>query len=82
MVVKSMVAIQLYYSPLFKYKIMPILTVLLVIVLVGVVLWAVNTYIPMDKKIKTILNIVVVIFLIVWLLSVFGILSNLMSIHV
>lgn len=77
-----MVAIQLYYSPLFKYKIMPILTVLLVIVLVGVVLWAVNTYIPMDKKIKTILNIVVVIFLIVWLLSVFGILSNLMSIHV
>jgi len=61
---------------------MPILTVLLVIVLVGVVLWAVNTYIPMDKKIKTILNIVVVIFLIVWLLSVFGILSNLMSIHV
>ena len=82
MVVKSMFAIQLYYSPLFKYKIMPILTVLLVIVLVGVVLWAVNTYIPMDKKIKTILNIVVVIFLIVWLLSVFGILSNLMSIHV
>ncbi len=82
MVVKSMVAIQLYYSPLFKYKIMPILIVLLVIVLVGVVLWAVNTYIPMDKKIKTILNIVVVIFLIVWLLSVFGILSNLMSIHV
>lgn len=61
---------------------MPILTVLLVIVLVGVVLWAVNTYIPMDKKIKSILNIVVVIFLIVWLLSVFGILSNLMSIHV
>ena len=61
---------------------MPILTVLLVIVLVGVVLWAVNTYIPMDKKIKTILNIVVVIFLIVWLLSVFGIFSNLMSIHV
>lgn len=61
---------------------MPILIVLLVIVLVGVVLWAVNTYIPMDKKIKTILNIVVVIFLIVWLLSVFGILSNLMSIHV
>lgn len=61
---------------------MPLLTVLLVIVLVGVILWAVNTYIPMDRKIKNILNIVVVIILIVWLLKVFGIFSNLMSIYV
>lgn len=61
---------------------MPILTVLLVIVLVGVVLWAVNTYIPMDRKIKNILNIVVVIILIIWLLKVFGIFSNLMSVNV
>jgi hypothetical protein len=61
---------------------MPLLTVLLVIILVGVILWGANTYIPMDRKIRNILNIVVVILLIVWLLRVFGIFSNLMSIQV
>ena len=61
---------------------MSLLTVLLVIILVGVILWAVNTYIPMDSKIKDILNIVVVIIVVVWLLKVFGIFSNLMHIQV
>jgi hypothetical protein len=40
---------------------------------VGVLLWLVNSYIPMDAKIKRILNIVVVIVLVVWLLRVFGV---------
>ena len=61
---------------------MSLLTVLLVIILVGVILWAVNTFIPMDSKIKDILNIVVVIIVVVWLLKVFGIFSNLMHIQV
>lgn len=61
---------------------MPLLTILLVIIIVGVLLWAVNTYIPMDHKIKNILNIVVVIIVIVWLLKVFGIFSSLMNIQV
>ncbi len=61
---------------------MPLLTVLLVIIIVGVLLWLVNTYIPMDYKIKNILNIVVVIIVIIWLLRVFGIFSALMDIHV
>lgn len=42
------------------------------LVVVGVVLWLVNTYIPMDGKIKRILNIVVVVLLVIWLLQVFG----------
>ena len=46
-------------------------------VIVGVILWLVNAYVPMDKKIKTILNIVVVILVILWLLRAFGLLSGL-----
>ena len=56
---------------------MPLLTVLLVLIVAGVVLWLINTYIPMDRKIKNLLNIVVVIILVIWLLKVFGILSSL-----
>lgn len=61
---------------------MSLLSVLLVIIIVGVLLWLVNTYIPMDHKIKNILNIVVVIFIVIWLLKVFGLFSYLMGIQV
>ena len=56
---------------------MPLMNLLLVLVVVGVVLWLVNTYLPMDPKIKTILNIVVVIVVVIWLLRAFGILGSL-----
>lgn len=52
---------------------MPILTILIVLVVVGVLLWLINSYLPMDGKIKTILNVVVVILVILWLLKVFGV---------
>jgi hypothetical protein len=55
---------------------MPIFNILLVLIIVGVLLWLVNTYIPMDGKIKRIFNIVVVILVIVWLLRVFGLLDS------
>ena len=55
---------------------MPLLNVLILLVVVGVILWLVNTYIPMDGKIKNILNVVVVIIVVIWLLQVFGILSS------
>lgn len=61
---------------------MPLLTVLVVLIIAGVVLWLVNNYIPMDRKIKTILNIVVVIIVIVWLLKLFGVLSYLQNMTV
>nr|WP_315258459.1 Thivi_2564 family membrane protein [uncultured Flavobacterium sp.] len=61
---------------------MPLVTVLLVLIVIGVLLWLVNTYIPMDSKIKNIFNIVVVIFVIIWLLKVFGIFDNLMNVQV
>jgi hypothetical protein len=61
---------------------MSLLTILLVLIVVGILLWLVNTYIPMDSKIKTILNVVVVIVIIVWILKVFGIFSYLKDIHI
>jgi hypothetical protein len=61
---------------------MPLLTVLLIIIIIGVVLWLINSFIPMDRKIKQIFNIVVVIALIVWLLKVFGLFTYLMNINI
>jgi hypothetical protein len=61
---------------------MPLLTILLVIIIVGVLLWVVNSFIPMDRNIKSILNIVVVIVLIVWLFNVFGLFTYLTNIRV
>lgn len=52
---------------------MSILTILIVLVVVGVLLWLINSYIPMDGKIKKILNIVVVIVLVIWLLKALGV---------
>lgn len=61
---------------------MPLLTVLLILIIAGVLLWLVNSYIPMDSKIKAILNVVVVIVVIIWLLKVFGIIHYLTDIRV
>ena len=52
---------------------MPLVTLVITLIIVGVLLWLVNTYIPMDGKIKKIINIVVVIVVIIWLLRVFGV---------
>jgi hypothetical protein len=52
---------------------MSLISLLIALVIVGVVLWLINTYIPMDGKIKKILNVVVVIFVVVWLLGAFGV---------
>jgi len=60
---------------------MSLLTIFIVLIIVGVVLWLVNSYIPMDAKIKQILNIATVIFLIVWLLKVVGAFAYLGTIH-
>ncbi|MDP2945577.1 MAG: Thivi_2564 family membrane protein [Atribacterota bacterium] len=56
---------------------MSLISLLVVLIVVGVILWLINTYIPMDAKIKKILNVVVVIVVILWLLQAFGILGNL-----
>ena len=61
---------------------MPLLQVVIVIIVVGVLLWLVNTYIPMQSTLKKILNAVVVIAMVLWLMNVFGLLDSLLNIHV
>lgn len=56
---------------------MPLMSLLVTLIVVGVLLWLVNSYIPMDAKIKNILNIVVVIVVVLWLLRAFGVLGSL-----
>ena len=55
---------------------MPLISLIITLIVVGVLLWLVNTYIPMDPKIKKILNVVIVIAVILWLLSAFGIFTG------
>ncbi len=61
---------------------MPLIQVIIVLVVVGVILWLINSYIPMAGSIKMILNAVVIIAVVLWLLSVFGIIGNLAQIRV
>jgi len=55
---------------------MPLIQLLEVLIVVGVLLWLVNNYIPMAGSIKRILNVVVVVAVVLWLLNIFGILSS------
>lgn len=61
---------------------MPLIKLVLVLVAIGVILWVINRYIPMQSTIKKILNVVVVIAVIIWLLSVFGLIGNLSTIRI
>jgi hypothetical protein len=55
---------------------MSLISVILTLVVIGFLLWLINTFIPMAGSIKTILNIVVVVAVIIWILNVFGILPG------
>lgn len=61
---------------------MPIIQVIVVLIVVGVILWLINSFIPMARTIKGILNAVVIIAVILWLLKVFGVLGSLSRIRV
>ncbi|MCP9767036.1 hypothetical protein EGI22_03880 [Lacihabitans sp. LS3-19] len=58
---------------------MPLVNILVIIVVIGFLLWMINTYIPMDNKIKKIFNIVVVIAVIIWLLKILGLFNTVMN---
>jgi hypothetical protein len=61
---------------------MPLINVIVVLIVVGIILGLINRFIPMAGSIKSILNAVVVIAVVLWLLNVFGILSQLSTIRV
>ena len=61
---------------------MSLVTIVITLIVVGVLLWLVNGYIPMDGKIKKVLNIVVMVVVVLWLLNVFGVLGHLHDVRV
>jgi hypothetical protein len=61
---------------------MSLIGVVITLVIVGVLLWLLNTYVPMDGKIKQIINVVVVIVVVIWLLQAFGVLGSLQNIRI
>ncbi len=63
-------------------QIMPLLQIVMVLIVVGVLLWLVNRFIPMAGSIKSILNAVVVICVVLWLLNIFGLFHSLSRIRV
>lgn len=60
---------------------MSLISLVGILIVIGVLLWLINTYIPMDSKIKSILNAVIVIAVIIWLLQVFGIIGSIGSLN-
>jgi formate hydrogenlyase subunit 4 len=61
---------------------MPLVQLVIALVVVGVALWLINNYIPMDATIKKILNVVVVIVVVIWLLNIFGVMGSMSGMHV
>jgi len=61
---------------------MSLISLIVTLIVIGVLLWLVNCYIPMDGKIKNIINVVAVICVVIWLLSVFGIIGQAGTIRV
>ncbi|MGO9452771.1 MAG: Thivi_2564 family membrane protein [Candidatus Binataceae bacterium] len=61
---------------------MTLLNIVVVLVVVGMVLWLINTYIPMAGPIKSLLNIVVFVVVLVWLLQTFGLIGPINGVHI
>ena len=62
--------------------VMPLIQLVVILIVIGVLLWLVNNYIPMQRSIKGILNAVVVIAVVLWLLNVFGLFSSISGLRV
>ena len=65
-----------------KEVLMMLIQIVMILIVVGVLLWLVNRFIPMQATIKSILNAVVVIAVVLWLLNVFGLFNAFAHIHV
>jgi len=61
---------------------MTLVGIVVVLVVVGLILWLINTYIPMAGGIKSLLNIVVFVFMLIWLLQVFGLMGPIAGLHI
>ena len=61
---------------------MSLIGLIIILAVIGVILWLVNTQVPMDANIKKVINVVVLIVVVLWLLQVFGLLDSVNNVHV
>jgi len=61
---------------------MPLMQLVITLVVVGVLLWLVNSFVPMQHNIKSILNGVVIICVVLWIVNLFGVFHSLSNIHI
>ncbi len=61
---------------------MTLVSIVVVLVVVGLMMWLINTYIPMAAAIKSMLNVVVFIVVAIWLLQGFGLIGNIPGVHI
>ena len=61
---------------------MTLVGIVVVLVVVGLILWLINTYIPMAGAIRSLLNIVVFVVVLIWLLQVFGLIGTINGVHI
>lgn len=61
---------------------MTLVQIAVVLIVIGVLMWLINTYIPMMGAIKTLLNLVVLIVVVIWLLQIFGIIGPIPGVHI
>jgi hypothetical protein len=61
---------------------MSLITIVVVLIVVGILLWLINAYIPMQSTIKSILNAVVIIVVVIWLLQAFGVLGSIGNVRI
>lgn len=61
---------------------MPLIQLIVVLFVFGVLLWAINNYIPMDGNIRKILNVVVILVVVLFVLSAFGLLGPMSIIRI
>jgi hypothetical protein len=61
---------------------MTLVQIAVVLIVIGVLMWLINTYIPMMGAIKSLLNLVVLVVVVIWLLQIFGIVGPIAGIHI
>lgn len=67
---------------LYESTAMSLISLIITIVVVGLILWVINSFIPMESRVKSILNVVVIMCLVLWLLQAFGIIGSLRNVRV
>jgi hypothetical protein len=61
---------------------MTLVNLIIILVVIGLVMWLINTYIPMAAGIKSLINIVVFVVVLIWVLRIFGLVTSIPGVHI